>query len=188
MPASPPRCVAAPARAALTTAPDLNKLPIRVNLNAHKAAPTGAPKCLRNAAAFLLFRSISYSAPPTPNRTVSFAGPPSRSSSRATVIFVAIPTSMTAMGYLHRTDQLPCPDNRNVARRQPPPWMHPSGAWKRAAPAVMPRRRGPVVCADPRTALLCAGLGAGDCGGEACFPGKRRSRVLGGSGWSRAHR
>ena len=29
----------------------------------------------RNAAAFLLLRSISYSAPPIPNRTVSSAGP-----------------------------------------------------------------------------------------------------------------
>jgi hypothetical protein len=30
----------------------------------------------RNAAAFFLLRSISYSAPSTPNRTVSAAGPP----------------------------------------------------------------------------------------------------------------
>src|SRR5207344_1537610 len=39
----------------------------------------------------------------SPNRTVSSAGPPSRSSSGTTVIFVAIPASLTAMGYLHRT-------------------------------------------------------------------------------------
>src|SRR5260221_7252711 len=48
---------------------------------------------LRNARAFLLLRSISYSAPPKPNRTVSSAGPPSRSSSSATVTLCAISNS-----------------------------------------------------------------------------------------------
>src|SRR6266566_3264220 len=58
---------------------------------------------LRNAAAFFLLRSISYSALSTPNRTVSSAGPPSRSSWSSTVIFCAIPASWLHWGYLHRT-------------------------------------------------------------------------------------
>src|SRR6266487_697751 len=58
---------------------------------------------LRNAAAFLVLRSISYSALSTPNRTVSSAGPPSRSSSSSTVIFCAILASWLRWGYLHRT-------------------------------------------------------------------------------------
>ena len=40
-----------------------------------------------------LLRSISYSTPSSPNRTVSSAGPPSRSSSSTTVTFVATPAS-----------------------------------------------------------------------------------------------
>src|SRR6266516_4344097 len=58
---------------------------------------------LRNAAAFFLLRSISYSALSTPNRTVSSAGPPSRSSWSSTVIFCAITASWLYWGYLHRT-------------------------------------------------------------------------------------
>src|SRR6266487_3887306 len=45
----------------------------------------------RKVFAFFLLRSISYSVPPIANRTVSSAGLPSRSSSSATAIFVAIP-------------------------------------------------------------------------------------------------
>jgi len=52
--------------------------------------------CLPNAAAFLPLRSISYSLPSKANRTISSAGPPVRSSSRATVTFWAIPASSTA--------------------------------------------------------------------------------------------
>ena len=49
---------------------------------ARRACSTNGASCLRNAAAFFLFKSISCSAPPTANRTVSTAGPPSRSSSQ----------------------------------------------------------------------------------------------------------
>ena len=63
---------------------------------ARRACSMNGASFLRNAAAFFLFKSISSSAPPTANRAVSTAGPPSRSSSRATVIFVAIPASTTA--------------------------------------------------------------------------------------------
>src|SRR5204862_2140344 len=44
---------------------------------------------------------------PSPNLTVSSAGPPSRSSSNARVIFYAIPASLAAIGYLTVQDQLP---------------------------------------------------------------------------------
>jgi hypothetical protein len=46
--------------------------------------------------------------PPTLNCSVSFAGPPSRSSSRVTVIFCAIQASLAAIGYLHGTDLVSC--------------------------------------------------------------------------------
>src|SRR5215468_3046480 len=71
-----------------------------------RACSTKGASCLRNARAFFLFRSISYCVRPTANRTVSSAGPPSRSSSSATVIFFAIPVSLIALGYLHVQDQL----------------------------------------------------------------------------------
>jgi hypothetical protein len=54
-------------------------------------------------AGVLLLRSISDSEPPSPNRNVSSAGPPSRSSSSSTLTRCAIVASMIAMGYLHRT-------------------------------------------------------------------------------------
>src|SRR5262249_46787930 len=60
---------------------------------ARRACSTNGASFLRNAAAFFLFKSISYSVPPTENRTVSAAGPPSKSSSSVTVIFVVISTS-----------------------------------------------------------------------------------------------
>lgn len=50
---------------------------------------------------------ILHSAPPTLNRTVSAAGPPSRSSSSTTVTLRAIPTSCTCAGCSHRTHRLP---------------------------------------------------------------------------------
>ena len=40
-----------------------------------RACSVKGASCLRNARAFFLFRSISYSEPPSPNRTVSSAGP-----------------------------------------------------------------------------------------------------------------
>ena len=70
-----------------------------------RAWSTTGASFLRNVRAFFLLRSISYSEPPIPNRTVSSAGLPSRSSSSATAILVATPTSMLAMGCLHRTDR-----------------------------------------------------------------------------------
>ena len=45
-----------------------------------------------------------------PSRTVTSTGPPSRSSSRTTVIFAAIVASMPAIGYPHGTDYLSCRD------------------------------------------------------------------------------
>jgi hypothetical protein len=64
---------------------------------------------LRNAAAFFLLRSISYSAPPKPNRTVSSAGPPSRSSSSATVTLCAISPPPQWRFDLHRTQPVSPP-------------------------------------------------------------------------------
>jgi hypothetical protein len=66
----------------------------------------------RNAAAFFLLRSISYSVLPSPNRTVSSAGPPSRSSSSATVIFCAVPASPCCDRISYRT--------RSIARTRSP--------------------------------------------------------------------
>jgi hypothetical protein len=52
---------------------------------------------LRSLVAFRLLRSISYSVPPIPNRTVSSAGLPSRSSTKVTIVFLAIPTPVPAI-------------------------------------------------------------------------------------------
>jgi hypothetical protein len=71
-----------------------------------RACSTKGASPSRNFRAFLLLRSISYSEPPIPNRNVSSAGLPSRSSSSATAILVAIPASMTARSYLHGTDRV----------------------------------------------------------------------------------
>jgi hypothetical protein len=84
-----------------------------------RACSMNGASCLRNAAVCLLFRSISYSVPPTANRTVSSAGPPSRSSSSAMVIFVAIPASLIALGYLHRTRSTAMPRYPPRASCQP---------------------------------------------------------------------
>jgi hypothetical protein len=62
--------------------------------------------CRRKAVAFSVLRSISSSLSATPNRIVSSAVPPSRSSSRTTVILVAVVASMPLLGYLRGTDQL----------------------------------------------------------------------------------
>src|SRR5215475_15028339 len=48
--------------------------------------------CARSRAAFFELRSISYSAPLIPNRRVSSAGPPSRSSCSVMLVLLAIPT------------------------------------------------------------------------------------------------
>lgn len=56
-----------------------------------RARPMNGASCLRNVAVLREFRSISYSAPPRPKRTVWSAGPPSRSSSSVMVVLVAIP-------------------------------------------------------------------------------------------------
>ena len=58
--------------------------------------------CLRSRLALFFLRSISYSAPPKLNRTVSCAGPPSRSSSSATVTLWTI-TLHSCDRCLHRT-------------------------------------------------------------------------------------
>src|SRR5262249_2435646 len=57
--------------------------------------------------------------PPTANRTVSSAGPPSRSSSSAIVTFVAIPGLLAALGYLHRTRSTALPRPPRRAKRRP---------------------------------------------------------------------
>jgi hypothetical protein len=58
-----------------------------------RACAMNGANCWRNATALLALRSISYCAPLIPNRSVSSAGPPSRSSSSATVTFCATPAS-----------------------------------------------------------------------------------------------
>jgi hypothetical protein len=57
---------------------------------ARRARSTNGASSLWNLAAFFSFRSISYSEPSIPNRNVSSAGPPSRSSSRLTTVLLAI--------------------------------------------------------------------------------------------------
>jgi hypothetical protein len=79
---------------------------------ARRACSTNGASCLRSFAAFFSLRSISYSEPPTPNRTVSSAGPPSRSSSSATIVLRAIPTPGACA-------DLPCHNTTNdLATRQ----------------------------------------------------------------------
>jgi hypothetical protein len=63
-----------------------------------RACSTNSASCFRNAAACFLFRSISYSVPPNANRTVSSAGPPSRSSSSAMVILRCHPGLLDCAG------------------------------------------------------------------------------------------
>jgi len=50
-----------------------------------RACSMKGPSLRQNAVACFLFKPISYSVPPMPNRIVSSAGPPSRSSSSATI-------------------------------------------------------------------------------------------------------
>jgi hypothetical protein len=83
----------------------------------------------RDAFTLFLLRSISYSVPPIANRTVSSAGPPSRSSSSATAIFVAIPGLPDCGG-------LPAPYRSGVVPRQ----LHHQRCYA-AAPARRRRRR-----------------------------------------------
>src|SRR6266516_3674141 len=117
----------------------------RCSRPALRACSAKGAGCLPNARAFFLFRSISYLVPPTPNRTVSSAGPPSRSSSSATVIFVAIPASLECAG-------LPAPYKINChaavpATRQLPasPAMHaPGGMVSAPAAAQADAKRRPV--------------------------------------------
>src|SRR5262249_31257244 len=71
--------------------------------------------CLRNALAFFKLRSISYSVLSNANRTVSPAGPPSRSSSSATVIFVAISASLAALDLLYGKDTVNVQDPTVIA-------------------------------------------------------------------------
>jgi len=61
-------------------------------LPALRACSMKGASCVRNRAAFFVLRSISYSAPLIPNRRVSCAGPPSRSSCSVTLVLLAIPT------------------------------------------------------------------------------------------------
>ncbi len=57
-----------------------------------RACSMNGASCDRSRAAFLELRSISYSAPLIPNRRVSSAGLPSRSSCNVTLVLLAIPT------------------------------------------------------------------------------------------------
>ena len=57
-----------------------------------RACSMNGASCDRSRAAFLELRSISNSAPLIPNRSVSSAGPPSRSSCNVTLVLLAIPT------------------------------------------------------------------------------------------------
>jgi hypothetical protein len=71
-----------------------------VRLGRRPLVPAGRPRSMngasrwRSAAAFSALRSISYRAPSIPNRTVSSAGPPSRSSTRATNVCRATRTPL----------------------------------------------------------------------------------------------
>jgi hypothetical protein len=65
--------------------------------------------------------------PPIPNRTVSSAGPSSRSSSSATATFCAIPGSPPGIESLTVQDQPPGTGNRNAASFQPSPEMRSPG-------------------------------------------------------------
>lgn len=98
-----------------------------------RAWSTKGASCLRNALAFFLFRSISYSEPPSANPTVSSAGPPPRSSSSATVIFVAIVISMSARALC--TVQIKC---HAAATATPPLASLPDGCTRQAATGCSP--------------------------------------------------
>ena len=97
--------------------------------------------CRRNAAALLALRSISYCAPPIANRTVSSAGPPSRSSSSATVTFCAIPGLPCLV-----SDISPYKINRQAVTATPLPASQPLNA--RA------QRQKRATCARPGCILL----------------------------------
>ena len=62
----------------------------------------------RNAAALFVLRSLSYSAPSTPNRTVWPAGPPPRSSWSPGSDFLCHLGLLAVLGYPHQ-DQLQWP-------------------------------------------------------------------------------
>src|SRR6266496_1258517 len=129
-----------------------------------RACSVNGASRFRNFRAFFLLRSISYSEPPIANRTVSSAGPPSRSSSSATAIFVAIPGLLTATGYLRRTDRVP---------RQPhPPRPRRARRWRSArttGPRGADRRGGGPVGWPP-------GQGRAQPGGLHARRGRRPTR------------
>src|SRR6266567_4650771 len=97
-----------------------------------RACSMNGATCPRNLVAFLALRSITYSAPPSPNSNVWSAGPPSRSSSRTTVILVAIGTSHDRDGPLPYRSCSP-----TVAVTLPSPMLRGgSGRWRRPGPRL----------------------------------------------------
>ncbi len=83
------------AEVAVGTAAALGRgLALREGLT-RRACSTKPPKVFRSALAFLLLKSISYRTPSIPNRSVSTALPPSRSSTNVTDCCFAILRSLT---------------------------------------------------------------------------------------------